>query len=387
MRPEDFAAAQRRHVVRAEGDYWAYVPPPLPPAVVLSPALVAALSRADRALGELSGVGRALPNPGLLAGSLVRREAVLSSRIEGTVATLSDLVLFEMDPSLERRKGDVREVSNYVAAVDHVLAADRRLPLSLPLLLEAHAVLLDGVRGNYATPGEFRRSQNWIGRPGAVIDTATFVPPPPERLWECLDPFERYLHADDPHPPLLRVAAAHYQFEAIHPFLDGNGRVGRLLVVLLMVEWGLLPGPLLDLSAWIEPRRDDYYEVLLRVSSEGDWQSWLMFFLAMVVEQASDAAQRAHRLNALRDEMRAQVVWARASALLPALVDELFRVPAITIGRARQLLDVSHRAALLNLEKLTDVGILVEVPRAGRQRLFVAARILDAVEGRDGPGS
>lgn len=385
MRPEDFSAAQRRHVVRAEGGYWAFLPPPLPPPVRLDGPLVLSLSRADRALGELAGVGRSLPNPQLLAGTLARREAVLSSRIEGTLATLSELAVFEVAPSLKHRGADVREVANYVAALDHVLDTHRRLPVSLPLLLEAHDVLLQGVRGTYATPGEFRRSQDWIGPPGAVLENATYVPPPAERLGECLDPLEKYLHAGRDLPPLLRIAAVHYQFEAIHPFLDGNGRVGRLLVTLLMVEWGLLPGPLLDLSAWIEPRRDDYHEALLMVSVEGDWAGWLHFFLAMVAEQSTDAAGRAHRLQALRDELRAKVVGPRASALLPALVDELFRVPAITIARARSLLGVSHRAALLNLERLRDKGVLEEVPRVGRQRLFVAASILAAVEGRDRP--
>lgn len=385
MRPDDFSAAQRRHVVRAERGYSAFLPPPLPPPVRLDGPLVLSLSRADRALGELAGVGRSLPNQQLLAGTLARREAVLSSRIEGTLATLSELALFEVEPSLKHRGADVREVANYVAALDHVLDTHRRLPVSLPLLLEAHDVLLQGVGGNYATPGAFRRSQNWIGPPGAVLENATYVPPPAERLWECLDPFEKYLHAGQDLPPLLRIAAVHYQFEAIHPFLDGNGRVGRLLVTLLMVEWGLLPGPLLDLSAWIEPRRDDYYEALLMVSVDGDWAGWLHFFLAMVAEQSTDAAGRAHRLQALRDELRAKVVGPRASALLPALVDELFRVPAITIARARSLLGVSHRAALLNLERLRDEGVLEEVPRVGRQRLFVAASILAAVEGRDRP--
>jgi Fic family protein len=225
------------------------VPPPLPPDLAFDLGLAASLSAADRAVGVLAGIGRTLPSAALLAQSMIRREAVLSSRIEGTQATMSELVLFELQPQRPQDNSDVQEVNNYVTALRYVLAPDRRLPVSLPLLRETHEILLSGVRGGYATPGEFRRSQNWIGPPGCVLDTATSVPPPPERLWDCLDSFEKYLHAEHTLPPLITIACLHYQFEAIHPFIDGNGRLGRLLVTLLLVEWGLLPAPLLDLSA------------------------------------------------------------------------------------------------------------------------------------------
>jgi Fic family protein len=253
------------------------------------------------------------------------------------------------------------------------------------MLREAHEILLTDVRGGYATPGEFRRSQNWIGSVDAVIDTAAYVPPPPERLWESLDALEKYLYADHVLPPLLTIAAVHYQFEAIHPFVDGNGRVGRLLVVLLLIEWGLIPGPLLDLSAYIEPRRDQYYDALMRVSADGDWDNWFQFFLTAVERQARDALERAHRLQALRDELRERVATARASALLPRLVDELFAAPAITIGRAREILGVTHRAATLSIEKLVGAGILREVTGSRRTRLFIASEIIDVVEGRFDP--
>ncbi len=386
MRVDDFAASQRQYVVRAERGYAAFAPPPLPPDVPLGGDLQRRLSSADRAVGELAGVARSLPNPLLLSQTLVRREAVLSSRIEGTRATLSDLVLFEVEHPSGAGGEDVREVLNYVRATDHVLAPDRRLPVSLPLLCEAHAILLTDVRGGYATPGQFRRTQNWVGAPGAVVDTATYVPPPPERLWECLDPFEKYLHSQRGLPPLLDIAAIHYQFEAIHPFLDGNGRVGRLLMVLLLVEWDLLPGPVLDLSAYIEPRRDRYYDALLHVSTQGDWPGWYAFMLEVFEQQARDAVHRARRLHDLRDEFRRRIATSRSSGLLPMLVDELFRVPALTIPRAREVLGVTHRAATLNVDKLVAVGILRELSNAGRRRLFVADEVLAAVEGRD-PGS
>lgn len=342
--------------------------------------LVARLSAADRALGLLAGAGRTLPNPRLLARALLRREAVLSSRIEGTQASLSDLVRFEADPRLGNDGGDVREVFNYVAAVTHVLDPARRLPLSLPLLLEAHRILLTGVRGGYATPGEFRRSQNWIGAPGCTLNDASFMPPPPERLWGCLDLLEKYLHAETPLPPLVAIALVHYQFEAVYPFIDGNGRVGRLLITLLLAEWGLLPDPLLDLSAYLEPRRADYYRCLLAVSTTGDWTGWLQYFLGAVEHQAADALARAQRLHTLREGYRATVATARSSGLQGLLVDALFDTPVLTISRAMKLLGVTHRAARMNVEKLVEAGMLHEVPN-GRPRLFLATDIVAVVEG------
>jgi Fic family protein len=378
VRRESFGPAQRQHVVRAEGGYLAFVPPPLAPDIHIDRTLLATLSAADRAIGELAGVGRTLPNPDILTAPIVRREAVLSSRIEGTRASLSDLVRFEVDPPARDGHGDVREVFNYLTALDAAIAPDRRLPLSLPLLLEVHRTLLSGVRGGYATPGEFRRSQNWIGPPGCTLDDATYVPPSPERLWECLDAFEKYLYADHVLPPLVTIGCLHYQFEAIHPFVDGNGRVGRLLIVLLLIEWGLLPAPLLDISAWIEPRRDTYYDRLLGVSTQGDWASWIRFFLAGVAEQAADAVRRARQLHRLREDYRARVTTPRASSLLPQLVDALFMTPAMTINRARTILGVSHRAATLTVERLVAAGLLAEVPTVGRTRIFLADEILSA---------
>lgn len=387
MRAGDLPPGQRQHLVRAEGGYSAFVPPPLPPSLELSESLVARLSAADRSIGELAGVGRSLPGQHLLSGALVRREAVLSSRIEGTRASLSDLVLFEAQPkAVPTGADDVREVFNYVAAMDHVLAPDRELPLSLRLLRQAHEILLSNVRGGYALPGEFRTTQNWIGPPGILLADATYVPPPPERLWDCLDQFEKYLHVEQTLPPLLNVAALHYQFEAIHPFVDGNGRLGRLLVVLLLVEWGLLPGPVLDLSAYIEPRRERYYEALLHVSTHGDWVGWISFFLEVIAEQARDATRRAYRLHDLRSEMRQRVAAPRASALLPLLVDQLFLSPAITIVAAQRILGVTHRWATQSIEKLCDAGILAELRPAGRTRVFIAPEIVRAIEGLPGEG-
>lgn len=383
MRTDLFESATRAHVVRAERGYDAFVPPPLPPDLTLTPDVVRLNSRADRAIGLLAGACQTLPNPYLLSRSLMYRESVLSSRIEGTQASLSDLLIYQArgepgGPGTD----DVREVHNYVAAMEHLLASDRRLPLSLPLLREAHRILMTGVRGHHATPGDFRTTQNWIGTPGAVLADATYVPPPPERLWECLDGLEKYLHATHELPPLVEIACIHYQFEAIHPFVDGNGRVGRLLITLLLVEWGLLPMPLLDLSAYIEPRRPAYYDGLLGVSTRGDWAGWVRFLLTAVERQSASVVRRAQRLQRLRDDYRAKLSTARSSGLLLTLVDALFESPVMTIRRAQDLTEVTHRAAMLNVEKLVAAGIVRELSRPARPRIFFAEHVIDAIEGR-----
>jgi cell filamentation protein, protein adenylyltransferase len=362
----------------------AFVPPPLPPFLSFDTGLVGRLSAADRALGELAGAGRTLPNSHLFTRALVRREAVMSSRIEGTQATLSDLVLFEIERPVNPL-GDVQEVANYVTAMDYLLDPQRSAPVSPWLLREAHRILLTGTPGENTMPGQYRATQNWLGSTGAGIDDASYVPPPVELLPDCLDAFERYLHGKRVLPPLVEIACLHYQFEAIHPFKDGNGRVGRLLVALLLVEWGLLPGPMLDFSGYIERRRQEYYARLLAVSTRGDWAGWVTFFLDAVVVQAKDVLHRARALQQLRDDYRFLVTGVRSSSLLPQLVDALFATPALTINAARQLLGVSHRAATLHITKLVDAGLLAEIPAFGRVRRFIAPGILAAINGEASP--
>jgi Fic family protein len=383
VRPDDFVPGRRRYVVRAERGYQAFVPPPLPPTLELDLDLVGLLSAADRALGSLAGVGRTLPNARLLLSTALRREAVLSSRIEGTQASLSELLLFEMAPTSASASStaDVREVLNYVTAVEHVLDPGRRLPLSLSLLREAHEILFSGIGGGCATPGDFRTTQNWIGPAGCTLDDATYVPPSPELLWDCLDSFEKYLRAQQSLPPLVAIACAHYQFEAIHPFVDGNGRIGRLLIIVLMIEWRLLPAPLLDLSAYIEPRRDEYYRRLLAVTTHGDWAGWLSYFLRAVEVQSEEAGARALKLQELREDFRLRMASARSSGLLGTLTDALFETPAISISRAATLLGVTHRSARLNIDKLVQAGILIEVGDRARNKVFLAREVLAAVEG------
>src|SRR5947209_8528158 len=264
--------------IRCPGGYRAYLPDPLPPPIRWSSALASRLSEADRAIGRLSGEGRRLPNPHLLIRPFVRREAVLSSRIEGTQATLGELLAAEAGAAVERSPDDLREVANYVVALEYGVRRLRTLPLSLRLVRELHEKLMRGVRGEAAAPGEFRRTQNWIGRPGATLTEATYVPPPPDRLMDVLAPWETFLH-DRSLPPLVHAALVHAQFEAIHPFLDGNGRVGRLLITLLLAERKILTTPLLYLSAYFEATRREYYARLCAIIEAGAWEEWVNYFL------------------------------------------------------------------------------------------------------------
>ena len=334
--------------------------------------------------GRLAGLGQTLPNPNLLIRPFIRREAVLSSRIEGIHADVADLYAYEAgqlplpelgNPSPET---DVREVLNYVHALEHGLGRMATLPLSLRLLRETHEQLMRGVCGEYATPGEFHRTQNWIGVPGSTISTATFVPPPAEDMLPAPYAFEEYLHAANGYPPLVRIGLIHAQFDAIHPFLDGNGRIGRLLIILLMIHWNLLPSPLLYLSAYFEEYRQQYYDLLLAVSQKGTWENWLVFFLNGVAVQAEDAIRRGQRLQDLQRAWRAQLTNARTSTLLLRLVDYLLGNPVITYRQAEQLLGVTYRSARLNIEKLESLGTLRPV-QSGRSKFFVAHAIIDAV--------
>jgi Fic family protein len=309
----------------------------------------------------------------------MRREAVLSSRIEGTQASLSDLFLFEAAGQPAKETSDVREVSNYVTALREALAHIEKIPISLRLLRDMHRTLMHGARGDEVTPGEFRTSQNWIGFSGARLDDAIFVPPPVSQMNECLDAFEKFLHEPQTFPFLVWLALVHYQFEAIHPFRDGNGRIGRLLLVLLMCVHDALCQPLLYLSAYFEKHRTDYYDGLLAVSQRGDWERWIRFFLNAVEEQSKDAIRRATTLNALRDDFRHQLQSARSSALLLKTVDEMFRFPATTISVLANHLKVTYRSAQQIVDKLVAAGILSEATGQSRNRIYFAPRIFEIV--------
>ena len=326
-----------------------------------------------------------MANPDLLIRPFIRREAALSSRIEGTQANVADLYAYEagqlpLGLQSSAPEADVREVYNYVQAMEYGLERIHTLPASLRLIRELHERLLHGVRGDTATPGQFRRSQNWIGAPGSTLNEADYVPPPAEELVAALDAFEKYLHVTNSYPPLIRLALIHYQFEAIHPFLDGNGRIGRLLISLLLVDWNLLPLPLLYLSAFFERNRKDYYRLLLAVSERGDWHEWSTFFLQGVSQQAQDAINRAKRLQDLQIEWRRQLQRPGISALLTGIADYLFMQPIISASQVQNQFDVTHPTAMKALRHLVDEGVLIDMTKAKRNQRYIAQRILAIVE-------
>lgn len=368
----------------------AFVPRPLPHPVEWNTGLVSRLSDASAALGELAGLARNLTNPSLLINPFMRREAVLSSRIEGTETGIAELYAYEAGQQLSLLPGQVSasveadrvEVSNYVRALEFGLSRLKDLPCSLRLIREIHKHLLQGVRGAQKTPGEFRRIQNWISSGDRAAVNAIFVPPPVPEMEICLNSFERYLHADDDTPPLVRLAMIHYQFEVIHPFLDGNGRVGRLLIVLLLVCWGLLPAPLLYLSAYLERNREEYYRQLLNVSQKGLMNPWLEFFLVGVAEQARDATARAKRLQDLQASWRETLTAKRASTLGPRLADSLIDLPVVTVPIAKDRLGVSYQSAKDTIGRLVAAGILEEVPNqssGATPRLYWARALLEVI--------
>lgn len=370
-------------VVRGTGGYWAFIPGPLPPKLEWDDALVTFMSRADIALGTLSGLGETLPKPHLLIYPFIRREAVLSSRIEGTQSSLSDLLLFEV--TQVEKHGDVREVQNYVRAMEYGLKRLNELPLSLRFIRELHGVLMEGVRGQHATPGEFRQSQNWIGSPGATLNEATFVPPPVPEMQECLSQLEKFLHAETKPPPLVEAALVHYQFEAIHPFLDGNGRIGRLLVTLLLCQRNVLSKPLLYLSAFFEKHRQDYYDLLLKVSSTGAWREWIEFFLRAVTTQSGDAVSRSRRLQELQ---HGYVQLAREKRLAPTAIQLLELVlmkPVLSARTAQEYLKITSPGTRKAIKALLEAGILTEITGRKRDKAYAANEVLKALDGEIGP--
>ena len=358
--------------------YQAYLPATLPPdpPLALDTGLLQHMDQANRALGRLDGISRVWPNSSHFLNQLlyqyIRKEAVLSSQIEGTQSSLSDLLLYELEETPGVPLDDVQEVSSYVAALNHGLTRIREgFPLSLRLLREIHGVLLATGRGANKSPGEFRRSQNWLGgtRPG----NAVFVPPPPERLMDCLGPFEHFLHDQpEPVPSLIKAALAHVQFETIHPFLDGNGRLGRMLITLLLCHDKVLQEPSLYLSLYFKIHRADYYDRLQRVRTEGDWESWLRFFLIGVTQTATEATDAAQKLWILFDEDRRRIQeQGKISATALRVHDLLQQRPIISITAACKTLELTHPAVNKSLRKLEEMGIVREITGRQRNRLYL----------------
>ena len=365
-------------VIKCPNGYFAYLPYPLPPAIEWTDDLVNALSQADHLLSKLDQEGRRLPNPHLLMQPFITREAVLSSKIEGTQTTLGEVLAHSAGDEVPQSPDDLQEVQNYIIALDTGLKRLDDLPLSLRLIKEIHKELMQGVRGSHATPGEFRKTQNWIGPPGCTLNAAKFVPPPADQLVDCLADLETFLH-NRHFPALIHIALCHYQFEAIHPFLDGNGRVGRLLITLLLIEQQRLPSPLLYLSAFFEATRDEYYRQLLSVSSRGTWQDWLIYFLNGVALQSEDALSRAERINALLAQWKLKVA-SGASNVPVDMVDHFAMNPYFTIKNISEKLNIAYSTAERGVRKLLSQNIISQVSDNKRNKVYCATEILAILE-------
>lgn len=354
--------------------YRAFIPNPLPPEPPLNLAgpLREHLSDADYALGRLEGAILTLPNPDLFVFMYVRKEAVLSSQIEGTQSSLQNILAAEARLNDPDAPADVAEVINYVRAMNHGLIRLAELPLSIRLIREIHAELMRGVRGGRLTPGELRTSQNWIGPGGCTLAEATFVPPPPEEVPQALSDLEKFLHGQPALPPLVQTGLAHAQFETIHPFLDGNGRIGRLLITFLLVEKKLLSRPVLYLSHFFKRHRTEYYERLQAVRDAGDWEGWIEFFLRGVSQVSQEAALTAGAILRMREDCRAHITakLGRAAGNGHRILDRLFDHPIVSVARVREWLDITPAAANQLVNRLVGLGLLREITGYARNRRF-----------------
>jgi Fic family protein len=368
------------YIQQNEG-YRAFIPNPLPPVpeIVMDSEMWNLLSQADRALGRLDGATDALPDPDLFVFMYVRKEAVLSSQIEGTQASLIDVLEFESQALEPENPQDVAEVVNYVAAINYGLKRLPDLPVSLRLIREIHQELMQGVRGAEKNPGEFRRSQNWIGVGGCSLKDATYVPPPPHEMLKCLDNLEKFLHDPQPMPVLIRVGLAHAQFETIHPFLDGNGRTGRLLITFLLCEQNILQRPLLYISYFFKKYRAEYYQHLQAVRDSGNWEDWLKFFLRGVYEVAQEAAATARKIVNLKEEHRQLLLskMGRKSGNAIALLESLYFKPIFTVEHAEAITKLTYPNANVLVKKLIEFGLVKEITGQKRNRAFSYAPYLD----------
>lgn len=351
--------------IRQVEGYTAFIPAPLPPEPrpQLDLDTINLLSRADRALGRLDGVTSILPNPELFVAMFVRHEAVLSSQIEGTQSTLEDVLQFEVDETGSELPKDIGEVVNYVNAMNHGLERLKTLPLSLRLIREIHGRLLQGVRGGEKSPGDFRKTQNWIGPAGCTLASAAFVPPPVHAMHPALDNLEQFLHDTESFPVLVHCALAHAQFETIHPFIDGNGRVGRLLITFLLCEREILNRPLLYLSSYLKLHRAEYYDRLMAVRLSGDWEGWIKFFLRGVFEVSQAATTTARKILELREEHRQRVKH-------QALLDYLFEQPLVSINMVQERLGCGFPTASKYIEQFEAEGLLRETTGFQRNRRY-----------------
>ena len=383
MKTTEFSQDAPGKIIRTLEGYNAFIPDKLPPHLIWSTKLLSKLASAERNIARLEEVGKNFPLPHIVVRPFIRKEAVLSSQIEGTRTTFEQLLTFEAQKlSLFGDIEDRQEVHNYVLALDYGLKRLETLPISVRLIREMHGILLKGVRGEAMTPGEVRRSQNWIGRPGATLTDARYIPPPYEDMADCLFELEKFIHQESDIPALIRIGLIHYQFEAIHPFLDGNGRIGRLLITMLLVAWGLLTQPLLYLSSFIEKNRTEYYDRLLAVTQKGQWEEWLLFFLDGVDEQAKDAIDCIQALQILRLDYQKLFSKARSRKHLAQMVDYFISTPISSIKQAKAETGLGNFLTVERyFQKLEALGIIQEVTGKARGRVYRADKILQILKG------
>lgn len=382
MKREDFAGSPTGRLVPTERGQWAFVPNDLPAANLDMAALAEPLAQAAQLLGELNGIGRTLADPYLLIRPLQVREAITSSSMEGTYTTLNDLLFLEAGEAEHTRPPDTREVFNYRRALSLAIESLNDLPLSLRTLRDAHGRLLTGVaahRGASAQAGEFKQHQNFIG--AYEIENARFIPPPPRESLESLDKLEKHIQREDRLgiPDLIDSALIHYQFETIHPFADGNGRVGRMLITLHLYMRGVIRQPILYLSPVFERRKDEYIDRLYEVSRRGAWNEWITFFLDVVSEACKKAIGTTDKLVALQKDFRRRLREAGRSANLVTICDHLFRSPVVSIPKVADVLKVQYRSAQLNVDSLVKVGILEEIPGTSNPKFFIAREVRDII--------
>lgn len=374
------AARAGQYVQQNEG-YKAFIPNSLPPVpgIVIDAEILHLLSQADRALGRLDGSTDALPNPDLFVFMYVRKEAVLSSQIEGTQASLIDVLEFESQALEPSSPQDASEVVNYISAINYGLERLQELPISLRLIREIHRELMQGVRGEERDPGEFRRTQNWIGAGGCSLSDATYIPPPAHEMLQALNNLEKFLHDSEPIPTLIKIGLAHAQFETIHPFLDGNGRAGRLLITFLLCEQNILKRPLLYISYYFKKYRTEYYDRLQLVRDRGDWEGWLKFFLRGVYEVAQEASATARNIVKMKESHRQTLLdkMGRKSGNAIALIESLYFKPIFNIEHVESTTQLSYSNANTLVKELCELGLLREITGQRRNRAFSYAPYLD----------
>lgn len=365
-------------VIKQAGGYNAFIPKPLPPnpPLIIDEELMTLLSKADRCLGRLDGITQTLPNPDLFVAMYVKKEALLSAQIEGTQASLIDILVEDVH-DIEKVK-NVEEVVNYVKAMNYGLERLKELPLSLRLIKEIHRILLEGVRGSARSPGEFRKSQNWIGASGSTLATAAFVPPPPHEMIIAMGDLEKYIYNEDQIPPLIKIGLIHAQFETIHPFLDGNGRMGRLLIAFWLCQQNILSKPLLYLSYFFKINKMEYYDRLMATRLRGDWEGWIKFFLKGIADVSLEATETAKKILKMKDE-HAQLISnnLRSPAHGLKVLENLFEQPIITVNSVAALLGVTYPTASNIVNDLQGQGILTCDPKVQRNKKYVYAPYVD----------